>query len=99
MSKYIVNPVLLREIESKKNSIYQTIVAMGFRARDINQDIKKEIMDKMEDIIPTADDNEIANQDQVNISKEFETLPKPHFLAMKEVFDGKMKYEYPQEEE
>lgn len=99
MSKYIVNPVYLREVESKKNSIYQTIVAMGFRSRQINQDIKSEIMNKMEDIIPTTDENEIANADQVNISKEFEMMPKPHFLAMKEIADGKLTYELNEEDQ
>lgn len=99
MSQYIVNPVKVREVESKKNSIYQTIVAMGFRAREINQDIKNEIMNRMEDIVPTTDENEIANADQVNISKEFEIMPKPHFIAMQEISDGNLTYKLPKEEE
>lgn len=99
MSKYIVNPVKVRETETKKNSIYQTIVAMGFRAREINHDIKQEIMNRMEDIIPTTDENEIANADQVNISKEFEVMPKPHFLAIKEIADGHLVYNLPSDAE
>ncbi len=95
MAKYIVNPIEVRMLESKKRSIYQSIVAMGVRSRQINADIKSEIIEQMEDIVPTADDNEIANADQVNISKKFEMMPKPSFIAMKEIFDGELDYELP----
>lgn len=97
MAKYIVNPIEVRMKESDKRSIYQSIVAMGVRARQINSDIKSEIIEQMEDIIPTADDNEIANADQVNISKKFEMMPKPSFIAMKEIFDDTLDYQIPQE--
>jgi len=96
MAKYIVNPIEVRMVESQKRSIYQSIVAMGIRARQINSDIKSEIIEQMEDIVPTADDNEIANADQVNISKKFEMMPKPSFMAMKEIFDGDLDYELPE---
>ncbi len=95
MAKYIVNPIEVRMLESNKRSIYQSIVAMGVRSRQINADIKSEIIEQMEDIVPTADDNEIANADQVNISKKFEMMPKPSFIAMKEIFDGELDYELP----
>ena len=95
MAKYIVNPIEVRMQESQKRSIYQSIVAMGVRSRQINSDIKREIVDQMEDIVPTADDNEIANADQVNISKKFEMMPKPSFISMKEIFDGDLDYELP----
>ena len=38
MEKYIVNPVQVRMKETAKGSVYQAIVAMGFRARQINDD-------------------------------------------------------------
>lgn len=96
MAKYIVNPIEVRMVESQKRSIYQSIVAMGIRSRQINADIKSEIIEQMEDIVPTADDNEIANADQVNISKKFEMMPKPSFMAMKEIFDGDLDYDLPE---
>lgn len=92
--KYIVNPVLVRMKESQKGSIYESIVAMGFRSRQINDDIKREITERMADIIPTTDESE-TNQDQINISKEFDKLPKPTFLSMNEIFNDKITYELP----
>ena len=98
MAKYIVNPVEVRMVESEKRSIYQSIVAMGVRSRQINADMKREIVELMEDIVPTSDDNEIANADQVLISKRFEIMPKPSFIAMKEIFEGDLDYVIPEVE-
>lgn len=97
MEKYVVNPVVIRMQESAKGSIYQSIVAMGFRARQINDDIKSELNLKMADIIPTNDESEGDNQDLITISKEFDRLPKPTFIAMKEISDGKLTFEIPKE--
>lgn len=97
MAKYIVNPIEVRMKESSRGSIYQAIVAMGIRARQINSDIKEEIKERMEDIIPTSDETEVANTDQINISREFEVMPKPSFMAMKEMFDDDLKFELPKD--
>lgn len=83
--------------ESAKGSIYQSIVAMGFRARQINDDIKSELNTKMADIIPTTDESEGANQDQITISRDFDKLPKPTFIAMKEIFEEKLTFEIPKD--
>jgi DNA-directed RNA polymerase subunit K/omega len=92
MEKYIVNPIKIRMSESAKGSIYQSIVAMGFRSRQINDDIKYELNTRMADVIPTADDSDLINYDQLTISKEFDKLPKPTFLAMREIQDGKLTF-------
>lgn len=99
MSKYIVNPVKVRMKESSKGSIYQSIVAMGFRARQINDDIKQELNERMADIVPTPDDSDTVNFDQISISREFDRIPKPTFLAMKEMFDEKLSFELPNKPE
>jgi len=98
MEKYIVNPIQVRMKESAKGSIYQSIVAMGIRSRQINDQIKHELAERMSDIIPTADESEGINYDQLAISREFDRHPKPTFLAMKEIFDDKLHIEFPSEE-
>ncbi|MDQ1266414.1 MAG: hypothetical protein QG635_1566, partial [Bacteroidota bacterium] len=98
MEKYTVNPVLVRMKESSKGSIYQSIIAMGYRARQINDHIKTEINDRLADVITTNDDVEGANFDQISISREFDRLPKPTFLAMKEINEDKLKYTLPEAE-
>ena len=98
MEKYIVNPVEVRMQESAKGSIYQSIVAMGFRARQINDYIKLEINDRMADVVTTNDELDGINYDQMAISRDFDRIPKPTFLAMSEISQGKLTFEIPKEE-
>ena len=95
MATYIVNPVEVRMNESAKGSIYQSIVAMGFRSRQINDYIKKQLMDRMADVIIDSDENEGINYDQLAISREFDNIPKPTFIAMREIMDGNLTFRLP----
>ena len=99
MAKYLVNPIQVKMKESQKGSIYESIVAMGFRARQINDDIRYELRLKMQDIINGAEESDVINSDQAEISKGFERLHKPTFIAMKECFDGSLRFKYADEEE
>lgn len=94
MAKYIVNPVEVRMKESDKGSIYESIVAMGFRARQINDQMKQELQIRMSDVIE-MDESEGPNFEQVAISREFDKQPKPTFISMKEMFNDKITYQLP----
>jgi len=95
MEKYVLNPVQVRMNESAKGSIYQSIVAMGMRARQVNDDIKNELSLRMADVIVSSDESEGANFDQISISREFDRIPKPTFIAMREISEGKLLYSIP----
>ncbi len=98
MSSYIVDPIQVRMHESDKGLIYKSIVALGFRARQINDDIRNEINVRMADVIDANDNTEGANFDQIAISREFDKMPKPTFIAMKEIMEGKLSYDLPDPE-
>ena len=85
--------------ESEKGSIYQSIVAMGLRSRQINDNIKNEIQDRMADVIVDNSETEGTNFDQIAISREFDNLLKPTFMAMKEIFEEKLRFEMPDKTE
>ena len=90
MSTYIVNPVKVRMEESAKGSIYKSIIAMGLRSRQINDQIRVQITERLADVIVDTDEAEGPNADQIALSKEFDLLPKPTFLAMKEMVSGQI---------
>lgn len=96
-STYIVNPVIVRMSESAKGSIYQAIVAMGMRSRQINDDIKMQLASKMEHLDNDTEDSDTPNLDKLAVSREFDVLPKPTFMAMKEISDGKLTFRFPTE--
>lgn len=86
------NPVVIRTQASNEGSIYEAIVAMGVRSRQINDDIKVQLQARMAHINPLDDDNEFGNYDQLEISKEFDKYPKPTLLAMNELGTGSLRY-------
>lgn len=92
MKQYIVNPVVVRADASANGSIYEAIVAMGIRARQINDDIKAQITARMAHISPIEEETDVPNYDQMEISKEFDVIPKPSFLAMREMLEHKLTF-------
>jgi DNA-directed RNA polymerase subunit K/omega len=80
--------------ESAKGVVYQSIVALGMRSRQINDQIRTEIHTRLADVI-TDNDSDVTNYDQIAISREFDSMLKPTFIAMKEIMDGKLTYEMP----
>jgi DNA-directed RNA polymerase subunit K/omega len=99
LDNYKINPVIVRMKESDKGIIYQSIVAMGFRARQINDQIKFEITERLSTVIDDNPENEGANYDQIAISREFDNIPKPTFIAMKEILEKKLHFTLPSENE
>ena len=99
MDTWNVNPVRIRMKESEKGLIYQSIVAMGFRARQINDQIKMELQNRMVDVVVDNTETEATNYDQLQISREFDVIPKPTFIAMKEINEGKLHYTLPSKED
>ena len=95
MSKYPVNPILLRMKETEKGSIYQSIVALGMRARQINDQIKSEYNLRARDYLGNMEESDEVRHELVEISKDFDDLPKPTFIAMKELFENKLHFEIP----
>jgi DNA-directed RNA polymerase subunit K/omega len=103
MDTYKINPVVIRMKESEKGSIYRAIVAMGMRARQVNDNIKMEIQTRMQDVVIDTGETESINLDQIQISREFDVLLKPTFIAMQEIVENKLHFneteEEPKEEE
>lgn len=93
MEKIKINPVVVRMKESDKGIVYRSIVGMGMRARQINDQIRLEIQDRMADIIIDTSETEVTNYDQIAISREFDSIPKPTFLAMRETLEDKIHME------
>jgi DNA-directed RNA polymerase subunit K/omega len=98
MDTYKINPVVIRMKESEKGSIYRAIVAMGMRARQVNDNIKMEIQTRMQDVIIDTGESDAVNLDQIQISREFDVLLKPTFIAMQEIVENKLHFNEPEEE-
>jgi DNA-directed RNA polymerase subunit K/omega len=90
-----IRPVDLKQATGDATSIYEAIVIMSRRARQINDELKDHLHRRLETVASqTDDDAEITNYDQLEISREFDRFPKPTFLALDEMLDGEIEFRY-----
>ena len=81
-------------IEEPTGNVYEAITIIARRANQINSEIKKELLDKLDEFATYNDSLEeiFENKEQIEVSKFYEKLPKPHALAVQEWMDGKIYY-------
>ena len=82
------------EIDAPTGNIYEAISVIARRAEQINTEIRKELIDKLEEFATYTDSLEeiFENKEQIEVSKFYEKLPKPHALAVQEWLNEKIYY-------
>ena len=88
------------QIDEPTENIYEAISIISRRAEQINSEIKKELIDKLEEFATYNDSLEeiFENKEQIEVSKFYEKLPKPHALAIQEWLTDKIYYRNTEED-
>ena len=88
------------EIEKGVDNIYEAISIISKRSSQINIDIRKELHEKLDEFATHNDSLEeiFENKEQIEVSKFYESLPKPHALAVEEWFKNKVYHRNTDEE-
>jgi len=88
------------EIEAPTQNIYEAISVIAKRANQINGDLKKELVDKLDEFATYNDSLEevFENKEQIEVSKFYEKLPKPTALAVEEWLNDKVYFRNPEAE-
>jgi len=83
-------------LDDSTGNIYETISILSKRAVQINEDIKTELFEKLEEFAtPTENLEEIfENKEQIEVSKFYEKLPKPHAIAVEQWLQDKIYYRH-----
>lgn len=73
-------------------NMYEAISIIAKRAEQINSDVKEELTEKLEEFATFNDSLEevFENKEQIEVSKYYERLPKPHSIAVDEWMKGKI---------
>ena len=87
-------------IDKSTDNIYEAISIISKRSEQINSDIRTELIDKLEEFATYNDSLEeiFENKEQIEVSKVYEKLPKPHALAVQEWLDEKIYHRNSSEE-
>lgn len=82
------------QIDEETNNIYEAISIIAKRATQINSEIKKELLEKLDEFATYTDslDEVFENKEQIEVSKFYERLPKPQALAIQEWLEDKIYY-------
>ncbi len=89
--------VITRDIEkiaSQTGNIYESVVVISKRARQIAVNIKEELNNKLAEFATTVDNLEevFENREQIEISKFYERMPKPTTTATEEFLEEKLNF-------
>jgi len=89
-----------KEIEAQTENIYEAISIIAKRATQINNDLKTELVDKLDEFATYNDSLEevFENKEQIEVSKFYERLPKPTALAVEEWLNNKVYHRTPETE-
>jgi DNA-directed RNA polymerase subunit K/omega len=76
----------------KTDNIFKAVSVMAKRSAQVNEKMKAELMLKLEEFALTQEqlDEVFENQEQIAVSKFYESLPKPWSIAMKELLNDEI---------
>lgn len=85
------------ELEKRADNIYEAIVMIARRARQIN-DLQKQMLEsQVEEAAEEEDFDEDIDMDRVD--RQYLKLPKPTTIALQEMMEGKLSKEYPDQDD
>lgn len=88
------------ELSKDTGNIYETVAIIGKRANQISVAMKEELTRKLQEFGSSQDNLEeiFENEEQIQISRYYERLPKPTLIATQDFIDDKIYYRNPNRE-
>lgn len=89
------------DLEQGTDNIYESTVILSKRANQINNILREELTQKLNEFASSTDNLEeiFENREQIEISKFYESLPKPPAISLQEFTEGKIYFRNPEEGE
>jgi DNA-directed RNA polymerase subunit K/omega len=80
------------KLAAPTGNIYQSLVVIGKRARQLSATQKEELSNKLSEFASTVDNLEeiFENREQIEISKYYERMPKSMSVATDEFLESKL---------
>lgn len=82
-------------------NIYEALIILSRRSNQIAKEMREELHSKLEEFATHQDNLEevFENREQIEISKFYERLPKPHAISLQELGEDKIYIRVPEKEE
>ncbi len=91
----------VRQLDVMTNNIYESIVVISKRANQVANTMKEELQTKLAEFTSSSDNLEevFENREQIEVSKQYEQMPKPTLVAIDEFLNAKVYYRNPSKEQ
>ena len=82
----------LDDLSDKSGNIYKSLNVIAKRSNQINAEMREELTNKLAEFASTTDNLEevFENREQIEISKFYESLPKPVAIAIQEYLTDRL---------
>lgn len=76
----------LNEIDSQTSNVYEALAIVAKRAEQINDEMREELHEKLQEFASNQESLEeiFENKEQIEVSRFYESLPKPTAIALQE---------------
>ena len=87
----------ITDFEKGTENIYESIAVMAKRSNQISAEIKEELNSKLQEFNTATDTLEeiFENREQIEISRQYERMPKSTIVAAEEFLAGKIYHRNP----
>lgn len=84
----------LNDFDKLTTNVYETVAMLSKRSDQIASEIKQELYKKIEafSIKDNSLEDTFENQEQIEVSRFYERLPKPYLVAIKEYLNDELVY-------
>lgn len=82
----------VNNLTDKTGNIFKAVSILANRSKQINEKMKEELLSKLEEFALDQEqlDEVFENQEQIAVSKFYESLPKPWAIAMQELLNDEI---------
>ena len=89
------------QLDASTDNIYEAVALIAKRAEQINDEMREELHAKLDEFASHTESLEevFENKEQIEISKFYESLPKPTAIATEEWKNDEVYLRYPESEE
>jgi DNA-directed RNA polymerase subunit K/omega len=87
------------KLDEPTGNIYKTVSILAKRSIQLNEELRTELFEKLEEFATPIETLEeiFENKEQIEVSKFYEKLPKPHAVAVEQWFAEKVYYRHTDE--
>ena len=87
------------KLDEPTGNIYKTVSILAKRSIQINEELRTELFEKLEEFASPIETLEeiFENKEQIEVSRFYEKLPKPHAVALEQWLAEKVYYRHTDE--